>query len=137
MTITINRNLLLFVLALVALGVIGYVIGSGLTQPQQASPGQQPVGAVTATLPPELAAQAQNPQVAVPTTAPDTAPRIEVDEYKTVYDQGNPDTILVDVRTADSFAQGHITGAVSIPELEMANRLAELPKDKHIVLYCA
>ena len=46
------------------------------------------------------------------------------------------DVVLVDVRPAEEFAAGHITGARSIPIDELEHRLAELPADREIVAYC-
>jgi rhodanese-related sulfurtransferase len=43
---------------------------------------------------------------------------------------------LVDVRTADEFAAGHLPAAVNIPVDELRSRLGELPKDREIVAYC-
>lgn len=43
---------------------------------------------------------------------------------------------LLDVRTPEEFAAGHIAGAVNIPYDQVATRLAEIPKDKEVVLYC-
>lgn len=47
------------------------------------------------------------------------------------------DTLKIDVRTADEFALGHIPGFRNIPLDELREHLAELPKDKRIVLTCA
>jgi rhodanese-related sulfurtransferase len=50
----------------------------------------------------------------------------------------NPDFILVDVRRSASFANGHVQGAINIPHSQMtASRMAEFPKDKLFVVYCA
>jgi len=50
----------------------------------------------------------------------------------------DPDFILVDVRGPAAFANGHIAGAVNIPHRTMtAERMAEYPKDKLFVVYCA
>jgi rhodanese-related sulfurtransferase/DNA-binding HxlR family transcriptional regulator len=46
------------------------------------------------------------------------------------------DLVLVDVRPEEEFEAGHIDGAVSIPIDELAERLAELPKDAEIIAYC-
>jgi rhodanese-related sulfurtransferase len=46
------------------------------------------------------------------------------------------DVVLVDVRPAEEFEAGHITGARSIPIDELEHRLAELPADREIVAYC-
>ncbi|MEV4481419.1 ArsR/SmtB family transcription factor [Micromonospora coxensis] len=43
---------------------------------------------------------------------------------------------VLDVRPREEYAAGHIPGAVSIPLDELADRLAELPDDGHIVAYC-
>jgi rhodanese-related sulfurtransferase len=46
------------------------------------------------------------------------------------------DVVLVDVRPAEEYAAGHITGARSIPIEELEDRLAELPDDREVVAYC-
>jgi len=43
---------------------------------------------------------------------------------------------VLDVRTAEEFVSGHVPGAVNIPHDQLASRLAEVPKDKDVVLYC-
>ncbi len=43
---------------------------------------------------------------------------------------------LVDVRTPEEFAAGHIEGALNIPIADLDARKAELSKDDEIVLYC-
>lgn len=43
---------------------------------------------------------------------------------------------LLDVRSPGEFASGHVTGAINIPVDRIASRLAEVPKDKAVVLYC-
>jgi NADPH-dependent 2,4-dienoyl-CoA reductase/sulfur reductase-like enzyme/rhodanese-related sulfurtransferase len=43
---------------------------------------------------------------------------------------------LLDVRTAGEFRQGTIPGAVNIPVDSLRERLAEIPKDKEIFLFC-
>jgi rhodanese-related sulfurtransferase len=44
--------------------------------------------------------------------------------------------ILLDVRPALEYQQGHIPDARSIPVEELEHRLAELPRDREIVAYC-
>jgi rhodanese-related sulfurtransferase len=49
----------------------------------------------------------------------------------------HPDHLLVlDVRTPQEYAEGHVPGAVNVPFDQLASRLAEVPKDKDLVLYC-
>jgi rhodanese-related sulfurtransferase len=43
---------------------------------------------------------------------------------------------LLDVRTPEEFAAGHIPGAVNIPVDELRSRLGELPRDRQIAAYC-
>lgn len=51
---------------------------------------------------------------------------------------GSPGFVLVDVRSHELFARGHVPGAVSIPHGKLiASRLAEYPVDTLFVVYCA
>jgi rhodanese-related sulfurtransferase len=43
---------------------------------------------------------------------------------------------ILDVRPAEEYAAGHISGAISVPLGELPARLAELPVDTEIVTYC-
>lgn len=43
---------------------------------------------------------------------------------------------LIDVRTAEEFASGHIAGAVNIPVEVLASRLSDVPRDRTVVVYC-
>ena len=43
--------------------------------------------------------------------------------------------LIVDVRSAGEYQEGHITGSVSIPLGDMPKRLAEIPKDRSVVFY--
>jgi hydroxyacylglutathione hydrolase len=45
--------------------------------------------------------------------------------------------LLIDVRTSREWSQGHIDGALSIPLPQLAERLAELPVDRQLIVYCA
>ncbi|HWK72754.1 MAG TPA: rhodanese-like domain-containing protein [Povalibacter sp.] len=46
--------------------------------------------------------------------------------------------IVLDVRTPEEFAQGHVPGAINIPYTHLPARISELPSaaDKDIVVYC-
>ena len=46
------------------------------------------------------------------------------------------DAVLIDVRPAEEYAAGHISGARSIPIDELERRLAELPADREVIAYC-
>jgi NADPH-dependent 2,4-dienoyl-CoA reductase/sulfur reductase-like enzyme/rhodanese-related sulfurtransferase len=49
-------------------------------------------------------------------------------------ENGRP--VLVDVRTHQEFAGGHIPGALNIPLDDLRSRLGELPHDREIAVYC-
>ncbi|MCR9117517.1 MAG: rhodanese-like domain-containing protein, partial [bacterium] len=51
-------------------------------------------------------------------------------------DFGDSDELLLDVRTPEEFAAGHIDEAVNIPVDELRSRLAELSTDQKIIAYC-
>lgn len=44
--------------------------------------------------------------------------------------------IVLDVRTPEEFAQGHLPGAVLIPHDQLAARLDELDRDRWVLVYC-
>lgn len=44
--------------------------------------------------------------------------------------------MLLDVRTAEEFAGGHVPRAVNIPIQALPQRLAEVPKDREVIVYC-
>jgi rhodanese-related sulfurtransferase len=59
---------------------------------------------------------------------------ITIDEFKKVASEKSKDMLIVDVR--DAGMEGNIPGAVKIPQSELAGRLAELPKDKELIIHC-
>ena len=44
--------------------------------------------------------------------------------------------LLVDVREPEEYAQGHVPGALNVPQAELAIRLDELPRDRTILTIC-
>jgi phage shock protein E len=44
---------------------------------------------------------------------------------------------IIDVRTAEEFRDGAYPGAINIPVSNLGARLADIPKNKPVVLYCA
>lgn len=54
-----------------------------------------------------------------------------------LYDQLNGDQppVVIDVRARETYQAGHIPGAIHIPGQELRQRLAEIPKDRNIVVY--
>lgn len=62
---------------------------------------------------------------------------ISQDEAKKIMDEQS-DYVVVDSRTVEEFEEGHIEGAILIPEYDIANQADEkLPdKDQLILVYC-
>jgi rhodanese-related sulfurtransferase len=50
--------------------------------------------------------------------------------------KGDASVFVLDVRTPQEFAAGHVPGAVNVPYDQVASQLAQIPKDKDVVLYC-
>ena len=44
--------------------------------------------------------------------------------------------MLIDVRPEREYDSGHVPGAINVPLAELAERMADLPKDTPIVAYC-
>ena len=66
-----------------------------------------------------------------------TYEQITPQKAKTIMDTEN-DYIIIDARTDEEFAEGHIENAILIPEYEIADRAEkELPdKEQLILVYC-
>ena len=45
--------------------------------------------------------------------------------------------VYVDVRSKESYDQGHLPGAISLPLSELQARFKELPTGKYLITYCA
>ena len=66
-----------------------------------------------------------------------TYEQITAEQAKTIMDT-EKDYVIIDARTDEEFAEGHIENAILIPEYEIANRAEEeLPdKEQLILVYC-
>ncbi|MCY9657502.1 rhodanese-like domain-containing protein [Paenibacillus chondroitinus] len=49
---------------------------------------------------------------------------------------GKCDFVLIDVREPGEVKQGYIPGAINIPLSKLKQRVGEIPKNKHVYLYC-
>ena len=56
------------------------------------------------------------------------------EEFKKIADTGTYQ--LIDVRTKEEFAKGHMKEAVNVPLEELLSRINEIPKNKPTLLYC-
>lgn len=82
----------------------------------------------------------QNGQPAAesPTAAPTSGSfagveRVSPSDAKAAYDRNQ--AVFVDVRSSEEFGQRHIKGALSIPLLDLPDRIAELDPDTWIITY--
>ena len=66
-----------------------------------------------------------------------TYEQITAEQAKTIMDT-EKDYVIIDARTEEEFAEGHIENAILIPEYEIAERAEkELPdKEQLILVYC-
>ena len=49
-----------------------------------------------------------------------------------------PDFVLIDVRSAEAFARGHVSGAINIPHAKIiGSRMAHYPAGTLFVVYCS
>ena len=61
-------------------------------------------------------------------------PQVDVESVMATPTADRP--FLLDVRTPQEFASGHIPGAMNIPVDDLRSRLGELPRDRPIAAYC-
>jgi rhodanese-related sulfurtransferase len=65
-----------------------------------------------------------------------SVPRISVGDLKKASDAGQ--VLILDVRDATWYAEGHLPGAISVPLEELPQKLVALKAEKRpIVAYCA
>ncbi|GAB4338734.1 MAG: hypothetical protein Kow00117_20040 [Phototrophicales bacterium] len=61
---------------------------------------------------------------------------ISPSDYQRLFTNPSVDHLLIDVRTPEEFAAGHIQGAVNIPLQVLDQYVSQLPDDQPIVVYC-
>ena len=91
---------------------------------------------------PQTVPQAAIPPAAAPQSAPTTPAevpypeivRISLGDAKAAYELKQ--ATYLDVRDADSYASGHIPGALSIPLNDLETRLKELDPNAWLLTYC-
>jgi len=74
-------------------------------------------------------------QAGRPSTEADV-PRVTAEDAKAAFDSG--EAVIVDVRSAEAYAEAHVAGALSIPLGEFENNITNIPldKDQWIITYC-
>lgn len=56
-------------------------------------------------------------------------------DYVSQY-QSNTPHFLLDVRTPEEYADGHIAGSINIPLAELSTQLSQVPMNIPVVVYC-
>lgn len=59
----------------------------------------------------------------------------KIDAFKEMLANASP--VLIDVREASEYAEGHIPGAINIPIRTLAQNLDKIPADQPVMVYCA
>jgi predicted sulfurtransferase len=74
-------------------------------------------------------------QAGLPLTEADV-PRLTPNDAKLALEKG--EAVIVDVRSAEFYAEGHVAGAISIPLVEFESNIENVPlkKDQWIITYC-
>jgi rhodanese-related sulfurtransferase len=62
---------------------------------------------------------------------------IAIDDFRKLAESMPADTLILDVRNTEEADAGMIKGAKIVPDEEIADRFAEIPKDKKIITHCS
>jgi rhodanese-related sulfurtransferase len=46
------------------------------------------------------------------------------------------EAVILDVREPEEYAHGHVPGAINLPQADVASRLAEIPRDRPVIILC-
>ncbi len=115
--------------AMMAVALTATVAAAQYKAPPAPAPGQAP-GSVQVAPNPNV--QMSFPSAADELTAAKRIPRDKamrmVKEMKAIY---------IDVRSKESYDEGHIPGAISVPVSELISRLKEVPPHRFLIPYCA
>jgi phage shock protein E len=68
---------------------------------------------------------------------PEAVPKISLEQFEKM--RGEKDAVVLDVRTPEEFAAGHVPGAVNMPiaAADFDERVAKLDKEKKYLVHCA
>lgn len=142
-----SKPLFWFLLGALTVGIT-VLVGLLMFTPSKAAPAPKAPAAATAPALRPVTAAATTAPGGQPTPIPDivatmtavmernqSVQRASLEETRSKLAAGA--ALVIDVRSAQSFADKHIQGAINIPELDTEARLAEFPKNKDIILYCS
>jgi hydroxyacylglutathione hydrolase len=64
-----------------------------------------------------------------------SAPSIDLVTIDAVHSTDR-NALLIDIREPEEYVQGHVPGAINLPQADLASRLEELPRDRSLMLIC-
>lgn len=70
-------------------------------------------------------------------TGPTRIQILTISQYRSRFVETGADHVLIDVRSPEEFAGGHIPGAINLPLHQIASGLFTLPGDHPIAVVCA
>ncbi len=62
---------------------------------------------------------------------------VDIDSFKALVQKPASDTVILDVRSASEIGEGTLPNAKAIPLDDLEKKLADLPKDKKVVIHCS
>ena len=84
----------------------------------------------------DQAGPAPSQPASAPAAASASLPLISAQALLERQAKGDSSLFVLDVRTPQEFSAGHVPGAVNVPYDQVASHLAEIPKNKDVVIYC-
>ena len=119
--------------------LLALAIGLTACAPQAPAPTATPAATITPEASPAATQEAAEAQpAAVATEAPNAEYRQLTEEQAKARMDSGDEVIILDVRTPEEYAQGHIAGAVLLPVSNITSDALELlpDKDAEILVYC-
>ena len=125
----------ILILAVVGIGVV--IVGAILGLVLARTPATGSNAATVPTSPPLSAPAASTPGgLTMSSTPPPGWTAIKPEELKQKI-ESKADILIIDVRTKEQYAQGHVKGAISLPSGDLEQQYKNVvPHDKEVVLYC-
>ena len=121
----LSNSLGILPIVIIILGLVLIAVGAVLLLRSRTNP---PLSATTPSSP------AAATQVAGGEPSYPEIQRVSLDDAKKAFDDGN--AVFLDVRSATSFGESHIPGALNIPLADINTRSGELDPNQWIITYC-
>ena len=125
-------------MSLVALMMILAFVLAGCGGSQQPAKAPEPPKAAAPAVDP-AAATKEAAMAAFKKVVADTAAKtfpLPADKAKELYVGNEAKYLVIDMRSAEDYAKGHVKGAVNLPGDKLVTVLDQLPRDKTLLMYC-